>query len=249
MDTETADFRPPYMSFQTFWNFIEELAAKPLPPRVDRSLMTSKSGTDQNNLTMALTSFGLTDDEGKVQSALIDLTSTPADQRQAAFGELLRLYYAAPLAVSEQVGTTNDLHKAFTDAWPTIASADTRRKSVTFFLHAARASGIELSPHFPQGRPGSGGPGIAKSTKRTPRRRSSTDPGAGVETPATTGGGGFTQTVTLKSGGTVTLSYNVNMFAVNDDDEAFVLGLIKKLRGYQPGNPVKANDPDAGGAS
>ncbi len=242
MDTETTDFRPPYMSFQTFWNFIEELAAKPLPPRLDRSLMKSKSGTDQNNLTMALTSFGLTDDEGKVQQALIDLVATPGAERQTAFGHLVRHYYTAPLAVSAQVGTTTDLNKAFIEEWPTIASADTRRKSVTFFLHAARAAGIELSPHFPQGRPGSGGPGASKATKRASRRRANQDSTTETNTPANPVGGGFTQTVTLKSGGTVTLAYNVNMFEVDDEDEAFVLGLIKKLRGYQPGTPADTNE-------
>jgi len=47
MDDSESTFKPSYMSFQTFWNFIGELAKKPLPPQIDRSLLGSKSGTDQ----------------------------------------------------------------------------------------------------------------------------------------------------------------------------------------------------------
>ena len=43
-------FKPPYLSFQTFWAFLDELAAKPLPPQIDRSMLDKKSGTDQAGL-------------------------------------------------------------------------------------------------------------------------------------------------------------------------------------------------------
>lgn len=43
-------FKPPYLSFQTFWGFVKELAAKPLPPQIDRTMLDKKSGTDQMNL-------------------------------------------------------------------------------------------------------------------------------------------------------------------------------------------------------
>lgn len=249
MDAENANFRPPYMSFQTFWNFIEELATKPLPPRVDRSLMTSKSGTDQNNLTMALTSFGLTDESGNVQPALAELVAASPEQRSTVFGELVRRFYAAPLAVSSVNGTTADLMSSFSDTWPSIASADTRRKSVTFFLHAARHAGIELSPHFPQGRSGSGAPGTAKKRAASRHRTSTASNGATEhrdETPAGGGGSGYVKTVNLRSGGVVTLMWDVNLADSDDDDEDFVLGLVRQLRRYQSGSD---NNEAGGGAS
>lgn len=240
MDTEESIFRPPYMSFQTFWNFIEELAAKPLPPRVDRSLMKNKSGTDQNNLTMALTSFGLTDDEGHVQPSLASLVATPSEDRLAAFGKLIDRFYAAPLAVSRENGTTADLSKSFSDTWPSIASADTRRKSVTFFLHAARATGIELSVHFPQGRSGSGAPGAAK--KRPATRRRQTPPSVdNIDNKADqSGSNGYSKTVELQSGGVVTLTWDVNLADSSDEDEDFVLALLRQLRRYQSGSAENA---------
>ena len=34
MDGTDIKFKPPYMSFQTFWSFIEDLSKKPLPPQI-----------------------------------------------------------------------------------------------------------------------------------------------------------------------------------------------------------------------
>jgi hypothetical protein len=70
MDESPDTFRPPYMSFQTFWRFIEELAGKPLPPAIDRSIMSTRSGSDKANLTQALSTFGLTGPDAKVLSPL-----------------------------------------------------------------------------------------------------------------------------------------------------------------------------------
>ncbi len=247
MEMETTAFRPPYMSFQTFWNFIDELAGKPLPPRVDRSIMTSKSGTDQANLKSALTSFELTDAEGNVRPDLTNLVQMDQGQRAVAFRDLIRKHYAGPLRVSEQVGTPADLNKAFSDDYPSIASGDTRRKAVTFFLHAARGAGIELSPHFPITRSGSGAPGAPKAKRSSSRKRQNNDGGGSsrIVTPPPPGGG-HTQTVTLESGGTVTLNYDVNMFKVSDADERFVLDLIKKLRTYRSGSYVPDNESEDG---
>jgi hypothetical protein len=251
VDTESSTFRPPYMSFQTFWNFIEELASKPLPPRVDRSLMQSKSGTDQANLTMALTSFGLTDSEGNVLSDLTELVAKTAEERKKSFAEMVDLYYEGPMRVSKENGTTAALNAAFVSDYPSIASADTRRKALTFFLHAARESGIELSPHFPQTRSGSGAPGAPKQKRTTPRKPKNHDgesASTGKNTTDQKPPSGHTNTVTLKSGGTVTLTYDVNLFDLDEDDESFVMGLVKKLRGYSNGTTgTKAKQHSAAG--
>lgn len=249
VDPDANMFRPPYLSFQTFWKFIEELASKPLPPAVDRSIMTSKSGTDQANLIMALTSFGLTDAQGNVQPALTALIDeTPADERKRAFGGLLRQYYVGPLRVSAQNGTPGDLNKVFMEDYPSIASSDTRRKSVTFFLHAARGAGIELSPHFPSTRSGSGAPGTAKARRSPTRRRmtaeSSNSASKTVDGAPKQAAAGHTLIITLKSGGTVTLNYDVDLFQVDDDDEGFVLSLVKKLRRYQTGSPIATQEEE-----
>ena len=96
MDTPEESFKPPYMSFLTFWNFIAELRTKPLPPRIDRSLMSSKSGTDQFNLTLALTSFGLVDDDSRVLPLLQELTAADDEQRKSILAKMVTASYMNP---------------------------------------------------------------------------------------------------------------------------------------------------------
>lgn len=244
MTDETIDFKPPYMSFLTLWNFLAELSAKPLPPKLDRSIMSSKSGTDQNNLMSALEAFGFLDEGGVVLEDLQRFAAADADGRKEILRTLLEVYYAPALEVSNQNGTPNDLKAVFRDKFA-ISASDTQRKSITFFLHAAREAGLELSPHFPKTRAGSGAPGAPKAKKATPRKKAeATDPPDTSKRASTSGG--HTQTVHLKSGGTVTLAYDVNMFDVTDDDEQFVLGLIKTLRTYKSAHPSAGSENEGG---
>lgn len=235
MDTATGGFRPPYMSFQTFWAFLSDLCAKPLPRRLDRSIMQSKSGTDQNNLMAALEGFSFIDGDGMVEPALQRFATASPEQRTEMLSTLVQTFYRSVLRVSADNGSPAELNTTFRDELG-MASSDTRRKAITFFLHAAREAGLELSPHFPKTRAGSGGPGAPKAKRVNSRRKSTTqDSGSGsrVGGQDSAPASGHAQTITLRSGGTVTLTYDVNMFDVDDDDEAFVLGLIKKLRTYR----------------
>ena len=236
---------PPWMSFQTFWKFLEDVASKPLPPKLDRSMMTSKSGTDQTNLITTMQTFGLIDEASRVQLVFESFQIADADGRKAMLGNWVHVQYGPALRVSAENGTHQDLTNVFRDELG-MTGADTRRKAITFFQHAAQHAGITLSPHFPKTRTGSGAPGTPK-TKRTGARRKSKQDGNGVgsggasdDKPPQTQG--HTQTVTLKSGGTVTLAYDGNMFEVTDEDEAFVLSLINKLRNYPAGAAGSASD-------
>jgi hypothetical protein len=229
--TEVAAKSLPWLSFQTFWSFLGELASKPLPPKLDRSMMTSKSGTDQANLIGAMQLFGLIDDENRVQSALGEFVVADEERRKAMLGEWVRGQYGPALRVSAENGTAQNLNDVFRDEMG-MASPDTRRKSITFFQHAAQHAGIALSPNFPKTRTGSGAPGTPR-LKRNGGKRKPKDNGGGDEpqqqTPPTKG---HSHTVTLASGGTVTLAYDVNLFESSTEDEEFVLGLVRKLRKY-----------------
>lgn len=237
MSDEPPVFRPPYMSFQTFWKYLDELASKPLPPRIDRSMMRTKSGTDQANLTMALNSFGLTDGEGTVLATLTKLTASPSDQRSAVLADLIRQYYPGPMRVSDENGTQAALNAVFTEDYPSIASADTRRKAITFFLHAATSAGLSLSPHFPSSRPGAGAPGAPKARRSGRRKPESAEGQVSPEPTSTTSQAststrGTSHTIELESGGTLTLTYDLSLFDLSEDDETFVLGLVRGLRTY-----------------
>ena len=143
----TSEFKPPYLSFQTFWAFIQELASKPLPPQIDRSMMDTKSGTDQSNILSTMRAFGLIDESQAVMPFLQQLVRTDEIQQKRAIGEVVKLLYPHQLEISAQNGTEKLLYDSFEQDFG--VTGDTRRKAVTFFLHAARFGGMELSPHFP----------------------------------------------------------------------------------------------------
>lgn len=230
MDTVT-EFKPPYMSFQTFWNFVAELAAKPLPPAIDRSLMSTKSGTDQANLSATLLALGLTDADQRVTSKLRELVEADEGTRPAVLANLLQTYYPGPFRVSEVNGTGNDLNQVFTADYPSLGAGDTRRKAVRFFLHAADRAGLELSANFPTTRSGSGAPGTPRK-RSAPKKRVAAAKPAAEEASQGPASGGHTATVALLSGGTITMTYDANMFALDLEDTDFLMGLIRQLKSY-----------------
>lgn len=202
-------FRPPYFSFQTFWSFIEQLSEKPLPPQIDRSLLSSKSGTDQSNLLMALRSFDLIDDDQRVRPLLVALAEQDEQGRLKMLGEIVEALYPTQMELARSNGTEAQLHESFGAAFG-LRSADTRRKAVTFYLHAAKAAGLPLSPHFPQTRAGSGGSGPRprRPASRSRRSAATADQAVTIEPPQAKGPA--------------------------DDMHPFIQGLLKELPG-EPG--------------
>ena len=81
----TSEFKPPYLSFQTFWAFIQELASKPLPPQIDRSMMDTKSGTDQSNILSTMRAFGLIDESQAVMPFLQQLVRTDENPTETGY--------------------------------------------------------------------------------------------------------------------------------------------------------------------
>jgi hypothetical protein len=259
MEPQVESFKPPYMSFQTFWNFIAELGSKPLPPRIDRSLMGSKSGTDQNNLTAALTTFQLVkvvNGASEVQPRLRELAEGDEAQRKALLADLVREFYPKPLAVSEANDTEAALHDAFRDAYD-LNAAETRRKCETFFLHALRVAELPISPHFKQTRPGSGAPGTPKPRKATkPRRAADPKPdgnGGGIVNPPAGSGAAEVVTVDFGDAGSVVLHVDVRWLQLDDDTFAELrknVNAMKALATHTPANPAGNDETLAeGGAS
>lgn len=233
-ETEGEVFRPPYLAFATFWNFIDELSEHSLPPVIDRSLMGGKSGTDQANLLAALRAFGLIDEERNVLPLMNELVVKDVDARKAVMRRLILEQYATPLAVSGENGTEQQLTDSFRTSF-NMDAAETRRKSITFFLHAARVTGIALSPYFPQTRTGSGNPGQGKPRSK-PRKKPPSPPGdpagAKSDTPPTD----YEIVVQLKTGGVMRLTVDVNPLTLVGSDRDFFFKVVDWLTGYDSAN-------------
>jgi hypothetical protein len=236
-ESAQGEFRPPYLAFKTFWTFIEELVSRPLPPRIDRSLMRSKSGSDQVSLTAAMKSFGLIDSSQTV-TGLRDLAATDEAGRIEWLSLEVRKHYAAQMKVSEENGTEQQLRDSFKDSFG-LESADTLRKAMTFFLHAARTAGIETSAHFPTTRSGSGSPGTPKPRRPVKRKPPVTPPKDESDQGGSLAVAGDVYTLTMRSGPEVTFAVKMNVMEASIEDRTFIFEIIDKLRDY--GKPAKAS--------
>jgi hypothetical protein len=249
MDESNGMWKPPYFAFQTFWTFMADLSSKPLPPKIDRSLLKSKSGTDQMNLLFALRAFDLVDDQQAVNvENLVPIAQGDEETRAKALGDLVRRWYPKALDLSAQSGTEGQLNDLFRDEYG-LGSADTRRKAVTFFLHAARRADIELSQHFPNTRSGSGGPGSPRAKRapgvKRPRPNGTGTAAAPVVTTEQTAGGECKH-VTFGEAGTVTVTVDVKWLDL--PDHVFT-GLRKVIRDLEAlGSPTDSPPATAAGA-
>jgi len=169
MDEESSEeTKPPYLPFQTFLNYLGELGSKPLAPKIDRSMMKNKSGSDQSSLIGALKFFSFIDDDQVVLDTLREFVPMSEDDRKVALTARLHDLYPEAFKVSDQHGSEKALLDCFEQAYG--YTGDTRRKAVTFFLHASRWCGIQMSAHFPTTRMGAGRV-ASGSVKRIPSKK------------------------------------------------------------------------------
>jgi hypothetical protein len=137
---------PPYLSYKTFMNFINGMAETTIPMRIDRDLLRNLSGAAQGHLLATLKYLELIDAEGKPDERLGALARSQGEERKRLLLDILKKSY--PFLFSNdfdvQRATSRLMHEKFTEAG---ASGDTVRKAVAFFLTAAEAAGIPISPH------------------------------------------------------------------------------------------------------
>lgn len=227
---------PPYVSFATLLNQIERMATEGVPDRIDSTFLVGMAGGTQNQFRQALRSLNLIDEGGHATSELRQLVSEP-DSRPALIGQILQRQFPELVALPETAtkGQLDELLATYD------LGTETRRKAATFYVAAASYANLPLSSYIRPKRGSNAGnsAGRRRTAKATTRK----------VTPAENSGGqtsaGQSHTVSLSTGGTVTLSYDVNLFEVSDADQEFVLGLIKKLRTYT-GKSAPTEEDDGG---
>lgn len=167
-EISTAVFVPPYMSWATFENIIDGLAAEGMPDQIDRSVLRSRSGGDQSQFLRAAANFGLIDEQG-VPTDRLKVYATHPEQRPEMLREMLREHYADVIALG--TGATQqqlvEQFRAFN------IEGETVRKAIAFYLNAARQAEIPLSPRFKTTRPGAGG--RKSGTRRVTRKNGAAD--------------------------------------------------------------------------
>jgi hypothetical protein len=134
---------PPYLSFRTFSGFIERMR-KGLPNRVDRSVMSSLSGSNQSQLLAALRYLELISPKGIPTEKLSGLIESEGIKFRKTLREVLVTSYPFLFRRFDlQRATIDELTGQFGSAG---ASGDTVRKCISFFLAAAKQAELPVSP-------------------------------------------------------------------------------------------------------
>lgn len=153
---------PPYLPFSTLIGFIDSMAANGLPLRIQAGMLKGMSWANQSWTLASLRFLRLTTEDNRPTEKFKRLVSADGDDRMDLFGSIIVdaypfIFQAEGFDIA--TATPEQLDEQFERAG---AVGDTKKKSVRFFLHAAKHSGLELSPHLDQ---------IRLRTKAIMRRR------------------------------------------------------------------------------
>jgi hypothetical protein len=141
--SESPRITPPYLSYRTFQNYIATLKGG-IPGRIDRSGLGNFSGIVQSQLLSALQYLELIDADGHPLELLEELADASPEGKKKLLTALLERRYAFLFsgAVNLSSATTRQLHEQFEKVG---ISGDTVRKSVSFFVLAAKDAGLPIS--------------------------------------------------------------------------------------------------------
>jgi hypothetical protein len=182
--TDSEKIVPPYVPWSTFTSFIDDLK-KHTPKRIDRSVVGAKrSWADATKLLATLRFLRLTDDQGNITETLRRYLSSDTTQAPEVLREMLRDSYGQAITLDELEDATPQLFEERFAVW---GKGDTIRKARKFFLEAAKAAQVPLSPRLvtrasPTRRP------AAKNSLSKPAGKSTAQDASG-----STGNGGQTQ--------------------------------------------------------
>lgn len=237
MATNETAVTPAYPPFKTFTNTLDALA-KNTPNRIDRSAFPGQSGGAVNQLLTAFRFFGFLTDDGKPTQALLSVAVTDEAARKNAFRKLVEQKYAPLFALNLMKTTPAEFAEKMTEVYS--VTGDTRLKATRFFLNAIGFLGIEVSDLLLRDRSKPVGNGGAPRKRRTPRPRPEPDQDLDYEDEDSQPEG-EARSVTLKSGGTLTLSASTKFLSLSAADRKFVFELIDKLEEYetQTDNPAR----------
>jgi len=143
-DSNAKGFSPPYnIPWATFHNTIEKVVAD-LPNKIDRSYLSSQSGTVQGYLISAFKGFGFIKEDGTVEQSFRELAADP-EGRPARIAALLEQHYPKAVELGRTNSTMGELDQAFAVMFPSVTGAS-RVKSIRFYLAAAEYAKIARSP-------------------------------------------------------------------------------------------------------
>lgn len=159
---------PPYVSYRTFWNFLDGLQQS-IPARIDRSYWGERlSGSTGTQLVSALRFLDLIDENGFPTSRLRQIVSNKGAQRAEIIKQTVHSAYSFLFqdTVNLESATYAQIEEAFHDNFQ-IAN-DVTRKCIKFFIGIASDGGIKVSTFVTQKTRTSHTSGTIPKTSRKP---------------------------------------------------------------------------------
>jgi len=136
---------PPYVSYRTFSNFIEELKIS-MPSRIDRSYWGERySGSTGTQLMTALRFLDLIDSDNVPTIRLKQLVSSNGMQRIQVLNQISNSAFDFILnkSIDPQVATYAQLEEAFNENYG--VTGDVARKCIKFFISLRSDAGSTIS--------------------------------------------------------------------------------------------------------
>lgn len=225
---------PPYISFLQFINLLQWLGQEGVPHRIDRSFWSRKySGSMGPQMLSGLRFLGLLKGD-QPQPMLERLVEAKGEDQKAILLDVLKVAYgevrfdllakATPGMVTEWLGKYS-------------GEGDTKRKVESFFINALKYVDYPLAPALKKMARNRAAKGTTQRNPAKPKvlRKPGDKPDDNPNPPGKSAPVNARK-VGLASGGEVTLSVDVDLFALSEQDRAFVMRLVDEIRKYETGS-------------
>jgi hypothetical protein len=174
---------PPYVAYSTLLTLFKELKDNGLPPQLDKSVLKRFAFGIQGQLKMALRSLGMLEGDKPTPRLKAFVDNYETDEFGPLLLTVLREVYPYIFALDLASATPTMLADAFKGEGG-VKGEDSLRKCRAFFMHAAKAAGVEFGPRLLATGPVPRSP--SSGVKRKPRSKAKVeqseqlDPGAGA---------------------------------------------------------------------
>lgn len=232
MATSEAQVKFPTVSYGSFATALEKFhEAGGAPNEIHPSAFHKGTfnGSTIARLVRAFRAFELVDESDHPRHEAVDPLVDPKT-RKAALAQLLRDHFGSLIDLPLDKASPKQFNEWF-DQFN--MGAEDARKAKTFFLHAAKANGITVSPYITNAyktrTPSSG------ARKRTKKNQPNTNPGTNGNTRENTQTGSTRSVALRESPGSITITVPTNTWDLDGEDRDFVLFLVDVIKSWERG--------------
>ena len=222
---------PPYVSFNTFKTLLDWLKVEGVPLRLDRSFWHDKfSGSTGSQLMASLRFLGLLDGNNPLPE-LENLIQAEFDKKSLVLKALIQNSYTF-INFEELHRATPSMLISWFKTYP--IDGHTLRKAISFFISASIEAELPISNSIKKmSKYRSKSKGLETGNKTSQINSPSNSLSPDINSVNTTKSAINQSTVNLKSGGSLNLSIDVNLFDLSEADRKFVLSVIDAVKNYE----------------